>query len=75
MPVILFDMDSKLAASRLSQELLFRLVSVQEEQRRLEYYKAAVNRCTDRQISFTCPSCCVSFTRIRIVGMGGKSES
>ena len=38
MPVILFDMDSKLAASRLSQELLSRLASVQEEQRRLEYY-------------------------------------
>lgn len=31
MPVILFDMDSKLAASRLSQELLSRLASVQEE--------------------------------------------
>lgn len=46
MPVILFDMDSKLAASRLSQELLSRLASVQEEQRRLEYYKAAVNRIT-----------------------------
>lgn len=46
MPVILFDMDYKLAASRLSQELLSRLASVQEEQRRLEYYKAAVNRIT-----------------------------
>ena len=46
MPVILFDMDYKLAVSRLSGELLSRLASVQDERQRLEFYKAAVNRIT-----------------------------
>lgn len=46
MPVILFDMDFKLAVSRLSQELLSKLASVQDEKQRLESYRAAVNRIT-----------------------------